>query len=103
MTIYSRIIIVVKSILVDMDFDKTIYELMENVVIKISSAKENVSEIERTIYIVKARTWIIFNVMAFKCLHKLLIINIVYFSELYLNAFSLINLISEKFHQGKLW
>ena len=49
----SRSSIIVKKILMDMEFNKTIYELAENVVVNTSAAKEHIAEIERTIFTVK--------------------------------------------------
>ena len=52
-TIYSRNIMIVKTVLMDMGFNKDIYELTENVAVNTSSNKEHIAEIYRTIHTVK--------------------------------------------------
>ena len=87
---------IVKTFLMDMEFDKAIYDLMENVVVNTSAAKEHVPEIEITIYTFKDRTLCIVTTMPFKYLQKLLISNMVYFSVLWLNALPVKNGILDK-------
>ena len=50
MNIYSISTTIVKNFLMEMDFDKTIEEMMENAIVKKSASKEHVPEIERTIH-----------------------------------------------------
>ena len=87
---------IVKNVFMDMEFDKTVYEMMTNFVVNTSATKEHVSEIERTICTVKNRNQCIVTTIAFKYFHKLLITNIVHFSVLWLNAFIVKNEKSEK-------
>ena len=88
MKIYSKSGIIVQTVLMDTEFNKTIDNLMENIVVKTSAEKEHVVEIERTIFTVKENTICIFATIPFKYLHKLLITNIVYFLVSRTNAFT---------------
>ena len=47
---------VINIFLMDMEFDKTIYKLMVNVIFNNSAAKEHVTEIEQTICTMKEKT-----------------------------------------------
>ena len=47
---------IVQTVLMEMDFNKTKDELIENVFLNNSATKENVAEIERTIRTFKERT-----------------------------------------------
>ena len=47
---------IVQTVLMEMDFNKTKDELIENVFVNNSATKENVAEIERTIRTFKERT-----------------------------------------------
>ena len=80
----------------DVDFDRTIYDLMENGIVKNFAAKQHVAEIERTILTVKDSTRYIVTTMNLKYLHKLIIANIVYFLVLWMNVFPIKNVITEK-------
>ena len=91
MKIYSRIIMIAQTVLMDKEFDKTIDELMENVVVNTSASKVHVAESEKNIHTVKERNQCIITTMPLKYLHKLLITNIVYFSVLLMNAFPIRN------------
>ena len=53
MKLYSRSSGLVKTVLIEMESDKTIDELIENVIVNTSAAKEQFSEIKRTICTVK--------------------------------------------------
>ena len=67
----------------DMEFDKTIYDLTENFVVNTSSAKEHIYEIDISIRIVKERTQRIVTTTPFNYLRKLIITNIVYIFHSY--------------------
>ena len=56
MKINSRSSTIVQTVLMDVDFDRTIYDLMENGIVKNLAAKQHVAEIERTILTVKDST-----------------------------------------------
>ena len=87
----------------DVDFDRTIYDLMENGIVKNLAAKQHVAEIERTILTVKEIKQFIFITIPFKYLHKILITNIVYFSVLWMSASPIKMEHQTNFRQGKLW
>ena len=53
MTIYSRSVMILQTVLMGMEFDKTIYEITVNVVVNNSTTKEHVAKIERDIRTVK--------------------------------------------------
>ena len=53
MKIYSRVSIIVQSVFMNMEFGKTIYELVNNVFFNTSDAKYYVEDIEREIRMVK--------------------------------------------------
>jgi hypothetical protein len=88
MQLYSRGGMVVQTILMDMEFDKTVEPLMVEVTVNTSAAREHVAKIEQSIRTVKERTRCVICVLPFKFLHKLIVTNVVYFSVLWLNAFS---------------
>ena len=80
----------------DMEFDKTIHNIMENYVLNTSTTKEYVAYIECNIRTVKEITSCFVITMPFKYLHKFLITNIVYFEVLWLNELPFRNGISDK-------
>ena len=88
---------IVKTFLMDKEFDKTIDDLMENVVVNNSTSKVHVAESNKNIYTGKERSQCIITTMTLKYLHKLLITNIVYFSFLLMNAFPIRWGIPDKF------
>ena len=77
MTIYSRSGMIVQTVLMDTEFDKTIYEIMGNVSVNNSAAKEYVTEIERSICTSKQRARCIVTTINFKYPQNFLITNIV--------------------------
>ena len=87
MKLYGRGSIIVQTILMDMEFDSTKDELMGKPVVNNSAAKEHVAEIERCICTVKERCRAMASDLPFNFLHKTIVINLVYFWILWLNAF----------------
>ena len=61
----------------NMDSEKTIYELVETISANTSATKENVADIEQKILTMKERYQCVVSITPFKYLHKLLITNIV--------------------------
>ena len=57
---------IVQNILMDMEFNNTIDEPIENVVVNTPAANEDVAEIEKTIRTVKERTRCIVTTIPFK-------------------------------------
>ena len=70
---------IVQTVITDMEFDRTIEKLIENLVVNTSSVKEHISEIERTIVTFKERTRCIVTSTTFKYLHNLLTTKILFF------------------------
>ena len=97
MCLYSRGGMIVQTILMDMEFDKTKSELMDKVVVNTTAAREHVAEVERAIRTLKERARAATSVLPFKCLHKLIVTNAVYFAVLWLNAFPAKNGVSAKY------
>ena len=89
-----------QTVLVDIEFENTIDELMENSVVNTSIAKEHVSEIERNIHTVEESTIWIINTVNLKYLHKLLITNILYFKSYVLMTYPLKWNIGQTFTKG---
>jgi hypothetical protein len=85
--LYSRGGMIVQTILMDMEFDKTVEPLMGNVVVNTSAAREHIAEIERSIRTIKERCHCVIRVLPFKFLHKLIVTNVIYFAVLWLNTF----------------
>ena len=77
---------VVQTILMDMEFDKTINELTKQTVINIYATKEHVADITRCIHTVKELSYAIVSILPFQYLHQMIVTNIVYFSVLPMNA-----------------
>ncbi|KAL7552922.1 hypothetical protein ACHAWF_016178 [Thalassiosira exigua] len=85
--IYKRGGLKVQTILMDLEFDKVRPQLEGDVVVNCAAAREHVSEIERQIRTVKERTRCVTSVLPFRKLHKLIVVNAVAFSTMWLNAF----------------
>ena len=69
---------IVHIVILDMEFDKTINNLMGNVVVKTSASKQHVAEIERGIWTVKEREIRIITTIIFKYPQKITMTKIVY-------------------------
>ncbi|KAL7525935.1 hypothetical protein ACHAWF_001573 [Thalassiosira exigua] len=121
--LYNRGGFAVQTILMDMEFDKVTPYLEGDVVVNTSAAHEHVAEIERKIRTKKERTrcvssrqvltrdsytplWALpdlsgsrdnTHTLPFKRLHKLIVINLVQFATMWLNAFPTKSGISRKF------
>ena len=87
---------IVQTVLMDMEFDKTVDELSDKTVVNTSAAREHVAEIERQIRTTKERCRSIVSTIPFAILPKFIVINIVYFVVLWLNAFPVRNGVSKK-------
>ena len=58
-----------------------------DIVVNTAAACEHVGEVEREIRLVKERCRRVITCLLYTCLHKLIVVNLVYFSALWLNAF----------------
>ena len=88
---------IIQNILMDMEFYSTKYELMGKTLENTSAAEEHVAEIERCIHTVKERCRTVASDLQFNYLHKTIVINMIYFCILWLNAFLVKNGISQEF------
>ena len=82
MILYGRRNMIVQTILMDMEFDSTKDELMGKTVVNTSTAKEHVAEIEWYIRTVKERCRAMAKQFPFNCLHKTIVINLIYLAFL---------------------
>ena len=70
---------VVQTVLMDMEFDKTVDKLLDQTVVNTSAVQEHVAEIERQISTTKehCRAIVIVSTLLFEILPKLIVTNIV--------------------------
>lgn len=89
---------IVRIILMDMEFEKVADE-MENVIVNTTAAREHVAEIERGIRTIKERARCTVSELPFawKCLHRQVIIHLIYHTVKWLNVVPAKDGISEKF------
>ena len=64
---------IVQTVLMDMEFDKTVNELSDRTVVKTSAARKHVAEIERQIRTTKERCHAIVSTLPFEILPKWLL------------------------------
>ncbi|KAL7530094.1 hypothetical protein ACHAWF_003241 [Thalassiosira exigua] len=87
----------VRTILLDMEFETVAPHLEGDVVVSISAACEHVAEIERDIRTKKECTCCTSSTLSFKRNDKLVVINLVHYATLWLNAFPTKSGISSKY------
>ena len=92
---------IVQSVHMDMEFDKTVDDFSDRTVVNTSAAREHVTEIKRQIRTTKDRCHAIVSTLPFESVPKLTATNIVYFVVLWLNAFPVRNIIFKK-HSPRL-
>ena len=97
MQLYGRAGMVVQTVLMDMEFDKTVDELLDRTVVNTSAARGDVADIEHQIHTTKERCRAIVSTLPFEILPKLIVTNIVYSIVLWLNDFPVCNGISKKY------
>ena len=71
----------------DLEFEKVGEALEGDIVVNTAAAREHVGEVEREIRLVKERSRGVVSCLPYTRLHKQIVINLVYFSALWLNAF----------------
>ena len=76
--LYGRGSMIVQTILMDVEFYCTKYELMGKTVVNTSAAKEHVAEIELCIRTVKEICREVASDFPFNCLHKTIVTNLIY-------------------------
>ena len=87
----------VKTTLLDIDFDNNIDKLIDNVIVNTSSTKKHDTEIKCTTHTVKERTISVVRFLHFNYLHKLIITRMLYFAVLCLDMFPFKNDQFDKF------
>ena len=97
MELYSRGSIIVQTILIGIQFDSTKDSLMGKTVFRTSATKEHVAEIERWILNVKERGRAMESNLPFDWLHKLIVVNLLYFFILWMHAFPVKDGVSQEF------
>ena len=94
--LYARAGFTVDVVLMDQEFDKIVDEILLAEV-NTTAAREHVAEIERAIRVIKERCRGILSTLPFKYLPRRVLIHLVYFAILWLNASPVKNGISEEF------
>ena len=84
-----------------MEFEK-VSEKLNNIEVNTTAAREHVGEIERQIRLIKERARAMVADMPFKYIPKQIVIHLIYFVALWLNAFPNKNGISEKYSPRKI-
>ena len=95
-TLYATAGFQVQTVLMDMEF-QPLQQLLPNIVVNTTAANEHVAEIERRIRVVKERARAIINTLPYKRLPKRMVVELMYFVTMWLNAFPVKNGISEKY------
>ncbi|EJK65994.1 hypothetical protein THAOC_13102 [Thalassiosira oceanica] len=85
--VYGRAGFNVQAVLMDMEFDKVAESLEGEIVINTAAAREHIAEIEREIRHTKERCRCTISCLPYTILHKQIVIHLVYFAVLWLNAF----------------
>jgi hypothetical protein len=99
--IYERAGFIVQTSLMDMEFKK-LKDLIPQLTINTTAAREHVGEIERRIRVIKERARGTISVLPYEALPKLMVIELLHFCVMWLNAFPVKSGISEKFSPREL-
>jgi hypothetical protein len=86
---------VVQAMMMDMEFEKLV-DLLPNVVINTTTAQEHVGEIEQKIQVINERARGTMNTLPYSQLPKLIIIELMHFCVIWMNAFQVKLGISKK-------
>ena len=78
-----------------MEFEKLV-DRLDHIEVNTTAAREHGSNIERQIRVIKERSRAVVSTLPFSHLHKQIVIHLVYFAVLWLNAFPAKNGISDK-------
>jgi len=93
--ISSKAGFIVQTTLMDMEFEK-LRDMLPNVTLNTTAAREHVGEIERKIRVVKERARSTISGIPYKFLPKLVIIELMHFCVMWMNSFPVNSGISEK-------
>jgi len=93
--IYIKAGFIVQTALIDMEFEK-LRDMLPNVTLNTTAAREHVGEIEIKMQVVKERARSTMSIIPYKLLPKLMIIELMHFCVMWMNSFSVKSEISEK-------
>ena len=99
--VYTRGGFVVQTMMMDMEFEKLV-DLLPNVTINTTAAREHVGEIERKIRVIKERARGTMNTLPYPQLPRLMTIELMHFCVMWMNAFPVKSGISEKWSPREL-
>jgi hypothetical protein len=86
---------IVQTTLIDMEFEK-LRDMLPNVTVNTTAAREHEGEIERKIQVAKERARSTMSIIPYKLLPKLMIIELMHFCVMWMNSFLVKSEISEK-------
>jgi len=93
--IYIKAGFIVQTALIDMEFEK-LRDMLPNVTLNTTAAREHVGEIEIKMQVVKERARSTMSIIPYKLLPKLMIIELMHFCVMWMNSFPVKSGISEK-------
>ncbi len=93
--IHGKAGFIVPTTLMDMEFEK-LRNMLLNIILNTTAAREHVGEIERKIRVVKERARSMISILPYKLLPKLVIIKLMHFCVMWMNSFPVKSGISEK-------
>ena len=99
--VYARGGFAVQTMMMDMEFEKLV-DLLPSVAINTTAAREHVGEIERKIRVIKERARGTINTLPFLQLPRLMIIELMHFCVMWMNAFPVKSGISKKWSPREL-
>ncbi len=99
--IYGTAGFIVQVVMMDMEFE-TLKELMDNVTLNTTAAREHVGEIERKIRVVKEQARGTTNMLPYNTMPKLMIIKLMHHVVMWINLFPVKSGISEKWSPREL-
>jgi hypothetical protein len=99
--VYTRGGFVVQTMMMDMEFEKLV-DLLQNVTINTTAAREHVGEIERKIRVIKERARGTMSTLPYPQLPRLMTIELMHFCIMWMNAFPVKSGVSEKWSPREL-
>ena len=90
-----------QTAMMDMEFDK-LKELLTNVALNTTAAREHVGEIEQKIRVIKERASGTINTLPYKKLPRLMVIELLHFCVMWMNLFPVRSGISDKWSPCEL-
>jgi hypothetical protein len=96
--IYGRASFIVQTSMMDMEFEK-FKDLLPNIALNTTAAREHVGEIEMKIRVIKERARGMISTLPYKMLPKLVIIKLLHFCMMWMNSFPVKSGVSKKIAQ----